>query len=142
MFYVACQLLDKPDFKDQPCAVGGDNSVLCTANYAARLHGVRSAMPTFVAKKLCPELILFKPDFQKYRKFSDIFRQVLKHFDPHLQSMGLDEAYVDLTQQLKNCSEEQQQEFVRKIRDDIFTKTQLTVSCGVGPNKMIAKMAS
>ena len=46
-----------------PCGVGGDNSVLCTANYAARLFGVRAAMPTFIAKKLCPELILFKPDF-------------------------------------------------------------------------------
>lgn len=54
MFYVACELLDKPEFKELPCAVGGENSVLCTANYAARLFGVRAAMPTFIAKKLCP----------------------------------------------------------------------------------------
>jgi nucleotidyltransferase/DNA polymerase involved in DNA repair len=74
-------LLDNPDKKDLPCAVGGDNSVLCTANYAARLFGVRAAMPTFIAKKLCPELILFKPNFEKYRKFSDIFRDILRKFD-------------------------------------------------------------
>jgi DNA polymerase kappa len=54
MFYVACELLEKPELKELPCAVGGDNSVLCTANYAARLFGVRAAMPTFIAKKLCP----------------------------------------------------------------------------------------
>lgn len=54
MFYVACELLDKPELRDKPCAVGGDNSVLCTANYMARMYGVRSAMPTFIAKKLCP----------------------------------------------------------------------------------------
>lgn len=63
-------MLEKPEYKNLPCGVGGENSVLCTANYAARLFGVRAAMPTFIAKKLCPELILFKPDFDKYRKFS------------------------------------------------------------------------
>jgi nucleotidyltransferase/DNA polymerase involved in DNA repair len=63
MFFVACELLDKENYKNLPCAVGGENSVLCTANYAARVYGVGSAMPTFIAKKLCPELILFKPNF-------------------------------------------------------------------------------
>lgn len=54
MFYVAAELLDKPQYANVPCGVGGDNSVLCTANYAARLLGIRAAMPTFIAKKLCP----------------------------------------------------------------------------------------
>ena len=53
MFYVACEMLDKPELKDLPCAVGGENSVICTANYNARKFGVRSALPTFIAKKLC-----------------------------------------------------------------------------------------
>jgi DNA polymerase kappa len=77
--------------------VGGDQSVLSTANYVARKFGVRSAMPTFIAKKICPQLILFKPDFQKYRKFSDIFRTILREFDENLESHGLDEAYIDIT---------------------------------------------
>lgn len=100
MFYVACELLDQPQYKELPCGVGGDNSVLCTANYAARQWGVRAAMPTFIAKKICPELILFKPNFQKYHKYSQIFKETLIKFDENLQSHGLDEAYVDLTQYL------------------------------------------
>lgn len=63
----------------------------------ARKFGVRSAMPTFIAKKICPQLVLFKPDFQKYRKFSDIFRAILREFDENLESHGLDEAYIDIT---------------------------------------------
>lgn len=54
MFYVACEMLDKPQLKDKPTAVGGESSVVCTANYIARKYGVRSAIPTFIAKKLCP----------------------------------------------------------------------------------------
>lgn len=65
-------------------AVGGEYSVVCTANYVARKYGVRSAIPTFIAKKLCPELILVAPDFTKYKKFSNIFRDVLRQYDPEL----------------------------------------------------------
>jgi DNA polymerase kappa len=74
-------MLDKPELKDKPVAVGGDFSVVCTANYVARKYGVRSALPTFIAKKLCPELILIQPDFTKYKKYSNIFRDILRKFD-------------------------------------------------------------
>ena len=90
MFYVACEMLDKPELKDKPTAVGGQYSVICTANYVARKYGVRSAIPTFIAKKLCPEIILIPPDFTKYKKFSNIFRDILRKYDPELESMGLD----------------------------------------------------
>jgi DNA polymerase kappa len=142
MFYVACELLDKPDYKDRPCAVGGENSVLCTANYAARIFGVGSAMPTFVAKKLCPELVLFKPNFDKYRSYSDIFRDILRKFDDKLESVGLDEAYIDMTHHLSGKSLEAQAELISTIRKEIFDRTKLTVSCGVGANKLLAKMGS
>lgn len=61
-------------------------------------------MPTFIAKKLCPEVILFKPDFEKYKKFSNIFREILSEYDEDLQAQGLDEAYIELTSYLTDKS--------------------------------------
>lgn len=76
MFYIACELLDKPELRDKPCAVGG-MSMISTANYVARKFGVRSAMPGFVAKELCPDLIFFDHHGEKYRNCSEIFMRVL-----------------------------------------------------------------
>lgn len=70
MFYVACELLDKPELVDKPVAVG--QSIVSTANYVARKFGVRSAMPGFVAKKLCPDIIFIPCHFDKYRTFSNV----------------------------------------------------------------------
>jgi DNA polymerase kappa len=64
----------RPELKDKPCAVGGKNSVLCTANYEARKYGLRAAMPTFIALELCPQVVLFEPDFTKYKHYANIFR--------------------------------------------------------------------
>jgi DNA polymerase kappa len=77
--------------------VGGKNSVLCTANYEARKYGLRAAMPSFIALELCPHVVLFEPNFEKYKHFSNIFRTILSAYDPEIESHGLDEAYVDLT---------------------------------------------
>jgi nucleotidyltransferase/DNA polymerase involved in DNA repair len=63
---------------------------VCTANYVARKYGVRSAIPTFIAVKLCPDLVLIPPDFTKYKKYSNIFRDILRKFDKEMESMGLD----------------------------------------------------
>lgn len=71
------QYMDRPELADKPCAVGSEDGVLCTANYVARNYGVRSAIPTFIAKKLCPELILIHPNFEKYKKYSNNFRKIL-----------------------------------------------------------------
>ena len=99
MFYVACEIRDRPELADKPCAVGG-NSMLSTANYVARKFGVRSAMPGFIAKKLCPELIILPHNGHKYSESGEIFRNVLYDYDPDLESMGLDEANLDLTHYL------------------------------------------
>ncbi|CAD8153511.1 unnamed protein product [Paramecium pentaurelia] len=139
MFYVACELLDKPELIDKPVAVG--QSIVSTANYVARKYGVRSAMPTFVAKKLCPDIIFIPCHFEKYKSVSNIFMTILKKYDDNLESMGLDEANLDLTQYINN-SQEDPAILCENIRKDIFLATQLTASCGVGPNKMIAKLAS
>ncbi len=99
MFYVACELLDRPDLYDKPCAVGG-MAMISTANYVARKYGVRSAMPGFVAKGLCPELILLDHHFEKYKRVSEIFMQILRECDADLESMGMDEANLDITDTL------------------------------------------
>lgn len=83
--------------KDKPCAVGGKNSVLSTANYEARKYGLRAAMPTFIAMELCPHVVLFESNFSKYRHYSKIFRGILSKIDPEYESSGLDEVYIDFT---------------------------------------------
>lgn len=107
----------------------------------ARKFGVRSAMPGFVAKKLCPEIIFIPCHFEKYKSVSNIFMTILKKYDDNLESMGLDEANLDLTEYINN-SQEDPAILCENIRKDILLATQLTASCGVGPNKMIAKLAS
>lgn len=144
MFFVACEIRDDPSLKDKPVAVGG-MSMISTANYIARKFGVRSAMPGFIAKKLCPDLILIPGNYKKYEEASDIFKSVLKPFDAELESMGLDEANLDLTSYLNEhnmTTREDIMSLCEEIRKEINEKTGLTASCGVGPNKMIAKMAS
>lgn len=79
MFYIACEIQRKPYLADLPCAVGG-YSMISTSNYVARQYGVRSAMPGFIGKELCKELILIKPDMELYRKKSELFMDVLGEF--------------------------------------------------------------
>jgi len=99
MFFVACELLDRPELKDKPVCVGG-LSMISTANYVARKFGVRSAMPGFIALKLCPELIFLPHNGEKYRYYSKILMTMLRQYDPNLESMGLDEANLDLSDYL------------------------------------------
>ena len=101
MFYVACELLDRPELCDQPCAVGG-MAMISTANYVARQFGVRSAMPGFVAKELCPNLVLLPHHFEKYKAVSNIFMSILRECDAELESTGLDEANLDITDALNS----------------------------------------
>jgi len=78
MFYAAIEIRERPDLKDKPVAVG-DYSMIMTTNYVARKYGVRSAMPGFMGKKLCPQLVFVKPDKEKYKKVSDNeFKKILK----------------------------------------------------------------
>ena len=84
---------------DKPIAVAEKNMIM-TTNYVARKFGVRSGVPGFIGKKLCPDIIFLKPDFAKYRKASDEFRAVLRHYDEDLEAIGLDEANMDVTEYL------------------------------------------
>ncbi|XP_043563330.1 DNA polymerase kappa [Chiloscyllium plagiosum] len=99
-FYAAVEMKDAPELKDKPMAVGS-MSMLSTSNYHARKYGVRAAMPGFIAKKLCPNLIIIPTNFAKYRATSKEVQEILMDYDPNFIPMSLDEAYLDITEHLQ-----------------------------------------
>uniref|UniRef100_A0A9J7ZTP5 DNA polymerase kappa n=1 Tax=Cyprinus carpio carpio TaxID=630221 RepID=A0A9J7ZTP5_CYPCA len=99
-FYAAVEMRDCPELKDKPMAVGS-MSMLSTSNYHARRFGVRAAMPGFIAKKLCPNLVIVPTNFDKYRAVSAQVREIFSEYDPHFMPMSLDEAYLDLTEHME-----------------------------------------
>ncbi|KAJ3128202.1 hypothetical protein HK098_004948 [Nowakowskiella sp. JEL0407] len=140
-FYASVEELDRPELKTKPMAVGG-MGMLTTANYEARKFGVRSAMPGFIAKKLCPELILIKPNFKKYQDVSVIIRDVYAIYDPNFSSMSLDEAYLNITDYLHENPEKTPSAVAEELRNEIFARTKLTASAGIAANKMLAKICT
>lgn len=112
-FYAAVEILDNPELRDKPMAVGG-NAMLCTSNYPARRYGVRAAMPGFIAKKLCPELIIVPSHFDKYKDYSRQVQEILAEYDPNFAMASLDEAYLDLTEHIKDRQRyKEKRKFVR-----------------------------
>jgi nucleotidyltransferase/DNA polymerase involved in DNA repair len=101
MFFAAVEIRDNPSLKDIPMAVG-NMSMISTSNYIARKYGVRSAMPGFIAMKLCPQLKLVQHHYTKYKNESIKIMNILEEYDIFIESMGLDEAYLDLTDYCKN----------------------------------------
>lgn len=99
-FYAAVEMRDNPELKDKPIAVGS-MSMLSTSNYHARRFGVRAAMPGFIAKRLCPHLIIVPPNFDKYRAVSEEVKEILAEYDPNFMAMSLDEAYLNITKHLQ-----------------------------------------
>ena len=100
MFFAAVEIRDNPSLKDIPMAVGS-MSMISTSNYIARKYGVRSAMPGFIAMKLCPQLKLVEHHYYKYKEESIKIMTILEEYDNNIESMGLDEAYIDLTDYCK-----------------------------------------
>ncbi|KAG8772779.1 hypothetical protein FRC15_002518 [Serendipita sp. 397] len=138
-YYASVEMLDNPSLIGKTFAVGG--GVLTTASYAARTFGVRSGMPEYIAKKLCPHLIVVKNRFHRYSELSGQVMNILRRFDPTMDPAGTDEAYLNITSYCKtnNVSPD---ECVQKIRETILEETKLTASAGIAPNKMLAKISS
>src|SRR3979409_1562800 len=139
-FYAAIEVRDRPALRGKPVGVGGARErrgVLTTCNYEARKFGVRSAMPTFMALQRCPNLIILPTRFDVYRREAAVVREILFRFSPLVEPLSLDEAYLDLTAHPGAPGP-----LAQVIRDLIFRKTKLTASAGIGPNKLIAKIAS
>ena len=95
-FFAQVELLDRPELKDKPVAIGG-MSMISTANYVARQYGVRSAMPGFIGKKLCPQLIFLPHNFDKYAEAARRTREIFAEYDPQFEAGSLDEAYLDMS---------------------------------------------
>lgn len=114
-FYAAVEMRDNPELKDKPIAVGS-SSMLSTSNYHARRFGVRAAMPGFIAKRLCPQLIIVPPNFDKYRAVSKEVKEILADYDPNFMAMSLDEAYLNITKHLQerqNWPEDKRKYFIK-----------------------------
>ena len=148
-FYAAVEMRDDPKLRDVPMAVGG-NSMLSTSNYLARKYGVRAAMPGFIAKKLCPKLVIVPTHFEKYRKVSNEIREIFSEYDVNFLPLSLDEAYLDLTEYIEENffrypvveGQELVEVIVNEIRTKIYDKTSLTASAGIASNTMLAKICS
>ena len=138
-FYAAIEVRDRPPLRGKPVGVGGtrNRGVLTTCNYEARKFGVRSAMPTFMALQRCPNLIVLPTRFDVYRREAAVIRGILRRFTPLVEPLSLDEAYLDVT-----AHPAEPDLLAQEIRDIIFQKTKLTSSAGIGPNKLVAKIAS
>jgi DNA polymerase IV len=139
-FYAAIEVRDRPSLRGKPVGVGGARDrrgVLTTCNYEARKFGVRSAMPTFMALQRCPDLIVLPTRFDVYRREAAVIRGILHRFTSLIEPLSLDEAYLDVTEHPGAPGP-----LAQVIRGTIFRKTKLTSSAGIGPNKLIAKIAS
>jgi DNA polymerase-4 len=142
-FYASVETKYNPHYKGKPLAVGGppeSRSVLCTANYEARRFGVKAAIPSRRAVKLCPQLILVPPQFDLYREESLAIRKIFEKFTDKIEPLSLDEAYLDVSE----CRDFKGSAtlIAREIRQQIFENRKLTASAGIAPNKFLAKVAS
>ena len=140
-FYAAVEMRDDPSLRDVPMAVGG-MGMLSTSNYLARKFGVRAGMPGFIGKKLCPQLVLVKLNFDKYRAVSSVIREVFREYDPNFIPMSLDEAYLDITEYLLRFPHKTAESTTQEIREKITLKTNLTASAGIACNTLLAKICS
>ncbi len=142
-FYAAIEMRDFPELANKPIAVGGDakrRGVIATCNYAARQFGIRSAMPTAHALKLCRELILRPVRMDVYQKESQYIRSLLTEYTDLIEPLSLDEAYLDVTESTQ-CQGSATW-IAEEIRARIYQARQLTASAGIAPNKSLAKIAS
>src|SRR5437763_9005931 len=141
-FYASVEQRDNPELRGKPVAVGGSEArgVVAAASYEARKFGVRSAMPSVIAKRKCPDLIFVKPRFDAYKAVSLQIQNIFAEYTPIIEPLSLDEAYLDVTENLKGIVSATW--IAEEIRARIRAETELTASAGVSYNKFLAKLAS
>ena len=142
-FYASVEQRDDPSLRGRPVAVGGSpagRGVVAAASYEARQYGVRSAMPMARAVRLCPELVIVRPDFAKYRAASQAVFAIFRSVTPLVEPLSLDEAYLDVTENA--WGETLGRNVAQRLKAEIRNATSLTASAGVAPNKFLAKIAS
>jgi len=144
-FFAQIEERENPRFKNKPLVVGSDpkqgkgRGVVSTANYEAREYGINSATPISKAYQACPEAIFLPVDMDLYKRVSENIMEIVKSYSEICEKVSLDEAYLDLSH-LKSYNKSQK--LGEKLKKDIYKKEKLTATVGIGPNKLIAKMAS
>ena len=142
-FYASVEQRDDPSLRGKPVAVGGrpeQRGVVAAASYEARAFGVRSAMPMSKAVRLCPSLLIVRPDFSRYKAASNSVFTIFREVTPLVEPLSLDEAFLDVSENA--WKEPTATGVARRLKDRIFRETRLTASAGVAPNKFLAKIAS
>ncbi|HCC68907.1 MAG TPA: DNA polymerase IV [Nitrospiraceae bacterium] len=141
-FFAAIEQKRRPELIGKPVVIGGDGDptkrgVVSTASYEARKFGIRSAMPLRTAYKLCPDAVFLPVDYEEYSRMSEIIKSILREFSQEIEDVGIDEAFLDITE-----IEKPSEEIAMDIKKGITDKTHLTCSIGIAPNKLLAKIAS
>jgi len=145
-FYTAVEERERPDLKGKPVVVGADpkegkgRGVVATSNYEARKAGVRSGMPISRAWKLCPEAVYLPPNFPLYIRVSNEVMDIARGFADKFEQWGIDEAFLDVLERAR--SPDEAEALAKQLKQEIKLKENLTCSIGVGPNKLVAKIAS
>ena len=142
-FYASVEQRDNPDYRGKPLVVGGQpngRGVVAAASYEARAFGVRSAMPSAAALRLCPHLIFARARFPVYRKVSEQIHEIFRRYTDLIEPIALDEAFLDVTNHLDELKYASR--VARAIREDIRTELHLAASAGIASTKFIAKLAS
>jgi DNA polymerase-4 len=141
-FFASVEQLDNPELKGKPVAVGGsgERSVVAAASYEARKFGVRSAMPSVIARRLCPDLIFVRHNFERYNEVSSQVFEIFREYTDIIEPLSIDEAFLDVTNDKKKIGSATV--IAKSIRKEIKEKTGLTASAGISVNKFLAKIAS
>ena len=143
-FYAAVEQLDNPDLRGKPVLVGGrpeGRGVVATASYEARVFGVHSAMPMKTAVRLCPQGIVVRPRFPRYRELSKQVMDIFLSFTSLVEPLSLDEAYLDITERVR-ADNRAPLAVALRLKSQVSLETGLTVSVGAATSKSVAKIAS
>lgn len=141
-FYAAVEVKEQPELKGRPVVVGGSGNrgVVCSASYEARIFGVRSATPMTQARRLCPQAVCLPPRFDLYQRDSRKLHEILKDITPLVEGIALDEAFLDITGSTALFGSPGR--IAADVRARVQKELALTCSVGLGPNKLVAKLAS
>jgi DNA polymerase-4 len=142
-FFASCEQQEHPEYRGRPVVVGarpGHRGVVAAASYEARKFGIHSAMPISEAWRRCPNAVYVRPDINKYRQVSQQVLRILETITPTVEAASIDEAYLDVTGLEKLIGTPEM--IGREIKQRVFAQTGLTVSAGLGPNRLVAKLGS
>jgi len=145
-FFTAVEEREHQEYKGKPIIVGADpkggtgRGVVSTCNYQARSFGIRSGMPISKAWRLCPDAVFLPVNYELYTKVSNAIMNILRRYAEKFEQWGIDEAFLDVTSKVKNF--EEAEALAKEIKKEIYEKERLTCSIGIGPNKLVAKIAS